>query len=387
MKTLRVGVIGAGMMGRQHVEAARRIPGVEVVALADANAALAARTCEELCIPGCFADYRQMLDEAAPDAVHNCTPNNLHFEINRELLRRGVNVYCEKPLANTSAETAELCALAEAAGVKAGVNFNYRQNAMVREMHERAHRVDDDPAENWGRTYLVRGHYIQDWMMYDSDYNWRCDPAVGGPSRTVADVGSHWFDTVQFITGKRIVRVNAELATVLPQRKRFAAQGATFAGQTGGAYELVDIGTEDAAFVMMEFEDGVKGIVTLSQVTGGHKNDLEISVDGSNYSMTWRQEEADKLWIGARPFGTIQKHAGPEMLQGDAVRYATLPSGHPVGWHDALRNGIREFYAAVRGGAADNYATFRDGDQVVRIVEACLKSSREKKWADVEVPR
>ena len=127
--------------------------------------------------------------------------------------------------------------------------------------------------------------------------------------------------------------------------------------------------------------------MTLSQVTGGHKNDLEISVDGSNYSMTWRQEEADKLWIGARPFGTIQKHAGPEMLQGDAVRYATLPSGHPVGWHDALRNGIREFYAAVRGGAADNYATFRDGDQVVRIVEACLKSSREKKWADVEVPR
>lgn len=384
MKKLRVGIIGAGMMGRQHTEAARRIPGVEVVALADANEELAKKTCEELCIPGCYDDYMEMLEKEELDVIHNCTPNSLHYSINKEIIAKGINVYCEKPLANTSEETGELVKLAEEAGVFAGVNFNYRQNAMVREMNERAHRVDEDPAEDWGRTFMVRGQYIQDWMMYDTDYNWRCDKKVGGESRTIADIGSHWFDTAQFITGKKIVKVYADLYTALKQRKRFKTQGATFSSQSGGEYELVDIDTEDAAFIMAEFEDGVRGVVTVSQISGGHKNDLEISVDGSNYSMTWRQEDADKLWIGARKFGTIEKHAGPEMLQGDAVRYATLPSGHPVGWADALRNGIREFYDSVRGSEKTNYATFADGDYIVRIVEACLRSDKEKKWVEVK---
>ena len=384
MKKLRVGIIGAGMMGRQHTEAARRIPGVEVVALADANEELAKKTCEELCIPGCYSDYMEMLEKEELDVVHNCTPNSLHYSINKEIIAKGINIYCEKPLANTSEETGELVKLAKEAGVFAGVNFNYRQNAMVREMNERAHRVDEDPAEDWGRTFMVRGQYIQDWMMYDTDYNWRCDKKVGGESRTIADIGSHWFDTAQFITGKKIVKVYADLYTALKQRKRFKTQGATFTSQSGGEYELVDIDTEDAAFIMVEFEDGVRGIVTVSQISGGHKNDLEISVDGSNYSMTWRQEDADKLWIGARKFGTIEKHAGPEMLQGDAVRYATLPSGHPVGWADALRNGIREFYDSVRGSEKTNYATFADGDYIVRIVEACLRSDKEKKWVEVK---
>ena len=384
MKKMRIGIIGAGMMGKQHTEAARRIPGVEVVALADADMKLAEKTCKELCIPGCYGDYKEMLEKEQLDVVHNCTPNSLHYTINKDIIARGINVYCEKPLANTSEETSKLVRLADEAGVKAGVNFNYRQNAIVREMNERIQHTGENIAENWGHTFMVRGQYIQDWMMYDTDYNWRCDKAVGGGSRTIADIGSHWFDTVQFITGKKITRVYAELYTALEQRKRFRTQGITFASQSGDDFELVDIDTEDAAFILVEFEDRVKGAVTLSQISGGHKNDLEISIDGSNYSMTWKQEEADKLWIGDRKLGTVKKYAGAEMLRGDALRYATLPSGHPVGWADALRNGIREFYSAVRGSDKINYASFADGDYIVRIVEACLRSDREKKWVEVK---
>lgn len=379
MRKLRVGVIGAGMMGQNHIEAIRRIPGTEVVALADANLQFAKSIADKLGIENVYGDYSVMLEEANLDVVHNCTPNSLHYAINKDIIKHNINVYCEKPLANTAEETSELARLAEQHKVFTAVNFNYRHNAIVREMHERV----ADKAE-WGNTYLVHGQYVQDWMMYDSDYNWRCVPAIGGPSRTVADIGSHWFDTVQYILGEKIVRVNAELTTVLPQRKKFAAQGATFTSQSGDDFEWVDIDTEDTAFITVEFESGVKGNVVLSQVSGGHKNDFCIHIDGSSYSMNWEQENADKLVIGSREIGNILRHAGPEMLRGSAKGYGTLPSGHPVGWADALKNAISAFYTAVSGGEAPAYATFADGDYTVRIVEACLRSSKTKTWTEVK---
>lgn len=380
MKTIKVGIIGMGFIGRQHVEALRRIPGVEIVAITDTNEASGRKACEELFIPHHYTDYKEMLEKEDLDAVHNCTPNQLHYAINKDIIAHGIHVYCEKPLANTSEETEELVQLAKEHNVYAGVNFNYRQNAIVRQMHERIH----DEKQAWGRTYLVRGHYLQDWMMYDTDYNWRVVPEIGGPSRTVADIGSHWFDTVQYILGQRIVRVFADLEIVLKQRKKARKAVETFQEASEDmAYDLVDVQNEDMAFVMVEFEDGTKGQVTLSQLTGGHKNDLEVSVDGSRYSMTWRQENADKLLVEDRREGSTIRYAGAEFLSGDAVRYASLPSGHAVGWADAFRNGMREFYRTVRDGAPQNYASFADASRIVKIVEACMKSSREGRWVEV----
>lgn len=376
-KKIRTGIIGAGMMGRTHTEALRRIPGVEVAALADRIEVLARRSCEELCIPGVYTDYREMLAKEHLDAVHICTPNFVHFEACKAAIEAGVPVYCEKPLANTAAEADELTALARERGVLCAVNFNYRHNAVVQEMRQRV------AAGDWGRTFLLRGAYLQDWMMYDSDYNWRCIPQMGGASRTVADIGSHWFDTVQFITGKKIVRVYAKLMTVLPQRKKFTAQAATFQKQSGDSYELVDIDTEDAAFLLVQLEDGVMGNLVLSQVSAGCKNGLTVSVDGSCYSMTWNQETPDRLFLGSRQQGTTCVQASADVLHGDARRYATLPAGHVVGWNDALCSALQSFYEELSGKPNHRFARFADGAGIVHIVDACLTSNQTGQWVEV----
>ena len=384
MRKLRVAVIGGGFIGKQHIEAIRRIPGTEVVALSERREEAAKALSEELAIPAYYTDYQEMLEKEKPEVVHICTPNNTHFAIAKDVIERGIYAYCEKPLGMNSEETEALARLVVSRNTKAGVNFNYRQNAMVREMHERLYGEVEDLLGPAGEIYAVRGHYLQDWMMYDTDYNWRVVPELGGVSRTIADIGSHWFDTVQFITGHRIVKVFCNMQTVIPQRKKPTRQVKTFESAAPGEYELVDIQSEDSAFVMVEFDNGMKGQVTLSQVAGGHKNDLQVDIDAANYSMTWRQEHADKLDINHRVIGNIVRFAGPDMVTGDAVRYAQLNSGHSVGWADALKNTIGEFYRTIRERADVNYATFTEADYVVRIVEACLKSAKEGRWIKVE---
>ena len=383
MQTLRVAVIGGGFIGKQHMEAIRRIPGTQIVAISEMFEASAKRLAEEQAIPAWCRGFHEMLEKEKPDVVHICTPNNTHFQIAKDVINFGAYAYCEKPLGMNSEETTELAKLVIAKGTKAGVNFNYRQNAMVREMHERIFGEINDPLGPVGKVYAVRGHYLQDWMMYDTDYNWRVVPELGGVSRTIADIGSHWFDTVQYVYGHRIVKVFCDMQTVIPQRKKPLKQVKTFETAAPDEYELVDISSEDSAFVIVEFDNGTKGQVTLSQVAGGHKNDLQVDIDGSNYSMTWQQEYADKLDINHRQTGNIVRFAGPDMVSGDAVRYAQLSSGHSVGWADALKNTISEFYRTLRG-AEVNYATFTEADYVVRIVEACLKSSKEGRWVEVE---
>lgn len=384
MRTMKVAIIGAGMMGRYHAQALRRIPMVEIVGLADPSEEFADKVCKELGIAHVYTDYLEMLDKEKPDVVHNCTPNHLHYEINKEIISRGIHVFCEKPLAMNSEESEALVHLAKEKGVFAGVNFNYRQNAIVRDMNERIRGiVSENDQKVWGKTFLIHGHYVQDWMQFDSDFNWRCLSEFGGVSRTVADIGSHWFDTVQYITGKKITRVYAKMTNVIPKRKKFS-QSTTFSNeQKSHNYELMDIDTEDMAFVMFEMEDGVQGSAVFSQVSGGRKNDMSINFDGSQYAMTWNQENPDKLIIRDREKGTTMKYAGPEMLHGDAKRYASLPSGHPVGWADALMNGIYEYYRTICEDAPINYATFEDGNNIVKIVEACVRSNKENTWIEV----
>lgn len=376
-KIIRVGIVGAGMMGKTHTEALRRIPGVEVAALADTNEALAQKACEELFIPSVYTDAAKMIREEHLDSVHVCTPNFAHYDVCRLAIESGCNVYCEKPLVNTYKEAIELCRLAEEHQVAAAVNFNYRHNAIVQDMHERVMSKD------WGHTFLVHGHYIQDWMMYEEDYNWRCIPELGGKSRTIADIGSHWFDTVQFILGKRITGVYANLMTVLPRRKKYSQQAETFARQSGDSYELVEITSEDAAFILVRFEDGTMGNLVVSQVSGGHKNDFEINIDGSHYAMNWRQEYPDQLLLGQRETGTTLVHSAPDTLHGRAKSYATLPGGHVVAWNDALKNAIAQFYEYIRNGGEKHFADFAQGASVVKLVEACLESSEKNCWIDV----
>lgn len=374
----RVGIVGAGMMGKQHIEALRRIPGIEIAALADPDSELVQRTCVRTNIPRFYTDYGEMLQKESLDAVHICTPNYTHYRISRDALEAGVSVFCEKPLGNTSAETNELTKLAAKKQLAAGVNFNYRQNVVVREMHELVNTPD------WGRTFLIRGEYIQDWMMYDTDYNWRCIPEMNGPSRTIADVGSHWFDAVQYITGQKVAKVYAKLITVHHQRKKFDCQADTFEKQSGGSYQLMDIDSEDAAFVLFEMTDGTPGILTLSQVSAGYKNGMVISIDGAAGSLTWEQENVDKLLVRTRETGTTIKYAAAGDMHGEANRYTVLPGGHPVGWADGLKNSISAFYEYLNKKEPPRFASFEDGNRIVKIVEACLRSNKTGRWVDVE---
>ncbi|MEH7415649.1 Gfo/Idh/MocA family oxidoreductase [Neobacillus drentensis] len=385
MEKIKVGIIGTGFIGPTHIEAIRRLGFVEVAGLAETSQEMAEKKAAELGIPKAFGDYREMLKDSEIQVVHNCTPNHLHFAINKEIILAGKHVVSEKPLAMNSDESAELLELAEKQGVIHAVNFNYRQHASVQNLKAKITEGD------LGIVNLVHGSYLQDWLLYETDYNWRLAPEVGGKSRAVADIGSHWCDTVQFVTGKRIVEVFADLATVVPVRKKPPGNVATFGAQTAEdrQYEDVPINTEDYASVLVRFEDGARGVFTVSQVSAGRKNRLSFEINGNQASVFWNQEEPEKLWIGHRDKANEVLLADPALFSPEAKSAIHHPGGHNEGWPDALKNMMLNFYSFVRDGKSlktdkPNFATFADGHLSMCITDAILESNQQQKWVKVQ---
>jgi predicted dehydrogenase len=368
MKTLRIGLIGLGLIGKQHAESIGRIPGIQLVAITEFNAHLLEEQKKYLRV-NAYPDYKEMIEKESLDVIHNCTPNMLHYEINKYALEKGIAVYSEKPLAISVEQGKELTLLAQKKSLANGVNFNYRNNVLIQEMKVRMQKKDA------GRCLLIHGHYLQDWLLYDTDSNWRLDAKEGGLSRALADIGSHWFDTVQVITGKKVAAVYAQNFIAHPVRKK------TIEGKT------VDypVETEDGGMIFFEMEDGVRGSVLISQVSAGYKNQLFVSVDCEKYSMRWNQEQSDRLLIGTRESGVSELFASSDAVDEQVKRYATLPSGHPVGWADAFTNGIREFYRSIFDHSPDNpsYSDFENGTDIMKIVDACLRSNQSGKWEKV----
>ncbi|RXZ01571.1 Gfo/Idh/MocA family protein [Fictibacillus sp. S7] len=383
MEKIKVGIIGTGFIGPTHIEAIRRLGFVEVYALAESSQDSAEEKAAKLGIPNAYGDYREMLKNKEIQVVHNCTPNHLHFEINRDIILAGKHVLSEKPLAMSSRESEELLALATEKKVVHGVNFNYRQFPVLKQLET---MVQNDEI---GKVNLVHGSYLQDWLLFDTDYNWRLAPGTGGRSRAVADIGSHWCDTVQYVTGKKIVEVFADLATVIPVRKKPVVNVSTFGGQQteDESYENVPIHTEDYASVLVRFNDGTKGVFTVSQVSAGRKNRLSFELNGSKCSAYWNQEEPEKLWIGHRNRANEVLLADPALFSADAKSYIHHPGGHNEGWPDALKNMMLNFYTSIRdgqtSGAEINFATFEDGHRSMCITEAILESHEHQKWVKV----
>jgi predicted dehydrogenase len=381
MKTLKIGIIGAGFSGQQHIEAIRRIPGTEVIALVENDTPVGEDVCTRMGIPRYYHNHLELLADPEVEIVHNCTPNSEHYPLNRDVILSGRHIFSEKPLAISTDESAALTALSSEYKVANAVNFNYRQNAMVQVMRQRLQTGEP------GRLLTVHGHYLQDWLLFESDCTWRLNPRIGGPSRAVGDIGSHWFDLVQFVTSQKIREIYAQLITVHPVRRYYLNRQETFS-QAGGDYQDITVETEDAAFIMFRLEDGTPGGLMVSQVCAGRKNDLQINISASQYAMDWAQENPDKLNIGHRDRPNELLFASPAALTGAARRYAPLPSGHPVAWADSLRNGIAEFYTSIRNGSfqekAQTYATFQDGHDVMKVVEACLISDQEKRWVTID---
>lgn len=387
MKPIRTAVIGTGFIGPAHLEALQRIGGVQVVALASIETEKARILGERFSIPKVYDKWEDAVADSDVEVIHNCTPNNLHFAINKAALNAGKHVISEKPLTMTSKESAELVNLAAKKGVVNAINFNYRFYPLVQ--HARAMMARGE----LGKVYLVHGHYLQDWLYYDTDYNWRLETKLSGVSRAIADIGSHWCDLVQFVTGSKITSVFADLMTVHPKRKRPRGAIETFKGKemkASGDAEEIPISTEDTGVVMLRFENGAKGVVTVSQVSAGRKNCEEINIDGSKAAISWNQEEPNQLWVGHREKANEVIIKDPSLLYEEARKYAHYPGGHPEGYPDGPMNLFINVYDFIRSGKnprkdAPDFPTFADGHWENKIVDAVLKSNDSCKWIEVKL--
>ncbi len=379
MKKLRTAVFGTGFMGKVHTEGIRRLGNVEIVAIAASNEEKARKFADEVSVEGATGDYRTLLDDPTLDAVHICTPNALHFPMAMAALEAGKNVLCEKPLATSVEEAQKLVAKAKERNLANCTFHNLRYYPMVQQMR----RLRESGA--LGEIYVVQGTYSQDWLLYDTDWNWRIDPQANGRSRAFADIGTHWCDMVEHISGERITSLCADLQTFHEKRKKPTGSVETFSGKTfqPSDYEEVPIDTEDFAAVLLRLGNRTRGAFTVSQISAGRKNRLFMEVYGSKGSVAWDQEKPDELWMGKRnePNNVVVKDAS---LMLEAARdYADLPGGHSEGYDDTFKQVFRRFYRTVADRtAAVEYPQFTDGLRQLQILDKVLSSSNARAWVD-----
>ena len=381
MKTLKTGIIGTGYIGPAHIEALRRINNVEVTAVAEANQKLADAKAKLFGIADAYGDYKDMLSDENIDVIHNCTPNFMHLQVNKDILNAGKHCISEKPLGMNSKESAELVKLAKEKGLVNAVNFNYRYYPLVQQARMMVKNGE------LGKVFAAQGCYMQDWLLYDTDWSWRLDPKMAGESRVMGDIGSHWFDLIQFVTGKRIVKVFADLLTLYEYRKKPKVELETFSGKElkPENYEKVKIESEDYGHVLIEFDDGSKGMTCISHVSSGRKNHIVFELNGTKKSIWWDHERPNELMIGNRnePNQLMLKDA--VLMDREVKDYAHYPAGHNEGYPSAVKNFCRNVYRYIIGESKKiDFATFEDGHVADSIVEAVLESNSQKRWIVVK---
>jgi len=367
-------------MGRVHSEAIRRLGNVEVAAIADATQDLAECFARQIGVERATGDYRTLLDDPELEAVHVCTPNALHFPISKDFMLAGKHVLCEKPLAVSAAEACELVEIASTQKVANCLNHNLRYYPVVQ--HIRRMRENGD----LGEILVVQGTYSQDWLLYDTDWNWRIEVKDNGPLRVMGDIGSHWMDMIQHLTGLPITSLCADLQIFHKTRKRPKMAVETFAGKTlrPEDYDEVPIDTEDFGAVLVRLGDRARGAFTASQVSSGCKNRLQVEIYGTKGGVIWNQERPDELWIGQRNANNQLIVKDPSLLAEKARSFADLPGGHSEGYDDAHKQVFRRFYQTVADRSAPvDYPTFQDGARMMHILEKVLESSQKRAWVDI----
>jgi predicted dehydrogenase len=372
-------VIGSGFIGTVHTEGLRRI-GVQVRGILGSSAERAAASARRLGVPTAWASLDELLDDATVDVVHVTSPNHLHHPQVKAILAAGKHVICEKPLAMTSTESAELVALAEASDRITAVNFNIRFYPVNQHLRE---SIADG---SLGDVRLITGHYFQDWLLLETDWNWRLEPEIGGTLRAVGDIGSHWLDLTSFVTGERVAAVMADLATFIPVRQQPAGPVETFSTERAAQTVPREIRTEDVATILVRYESGARGAVAISQLSAGRKNSLQYEIDGSTAAAAWDSETPDHLWLGHRDRPNEILLRNPALMNAAGRAAAALPGGHVEGFGDTFPALFRAVYADVLAGGRDDrppYATFADGHEEMLVGDAVLRSSREGRWVDV----
>ncbi len=378
MRKLKTVIFGTGFMGRVHTEAVRRLGRVEVVGVAGSTAERARKFADAQGIERSTGDYRELLADPEIDAVHICTPNSLHFPMGMAAMEAGKHVMCEKPLASTLREAETMTAMAREKQLANCTLYNLRSYPQVQNM--RGLRECGD----LGEIRVVQGTYSQDWLLYDTDWNWRVEAE---PSRTFADIGTHWCDLIEHITGQRITSLCADLNTFHHTRKKPKGSVETFSGKTlqPSEYSEFKVTTEDYGGMIFQLGESAKGSMTVSQIAAGRKNRLFVEIFGSKASVAWNGECPDELWIGHRNSPNEIVIKDPTLFPEPARSYADLPGGHSEGYDDTFKQVFRRFYRVVADRhAAVEYPTFEDGLRQLRVLDTVLASSQNRAWADVK---
>jgi predicted dehydrogenase len=354
---IRVGIIGGGFMGRVHTQAARSA-GAQIVGIASSSAESAQRAAETYDIAKAYASAEELIADPSIQLVHICTPNASHAELSLKAISAGKHVICEKPLSVSVAEAQQLVDAAAAKNLVASVPFVYRFHPMVREARDRV------ATGKTGRVISIRGSYLQDWLMSPDDTNWRVDASAGGASRAFGDIGSHLVDLTEFVTGDRLVAINAVSNIAYPER----------AGKT--------VTTEDEVVLLFRSANGIIGTLMVSQVAPGRKNRLQLDIAGTVESIEFNQEQPESLWLGRQSESVILPR-DENQNSAAANRYSTVPSGHPMGYVDAFAAFVRDTYSAVRGQSVDGLPRFEDGLRSAHVIDAVLKSAASGQWVNL----
>jgi len=375
-KSFKVGVIGVGFIGAAHIEQLRRLGNVEVIALAD-DVGFREKA-EALCVPKGYECYKELIDNEKLDCVHICTPNNSHYEIAMHAMQRGIHVVCEKPMTMTVKEGEDLLAFAKEKKLIHAMNFNCRFYPMAFQMREMIRNGD------LGDIYTIHGGYFQDWLFYNTDYNWRLEPELSGESRAFADIGSHWIDLVEFVTGLKVTEVLADFETFHKTRKKPKVAIDTYSGMAlrPEDYDEVSINTEDYATVLFHLENGAHACCNITQVFAGRKNQMVVAIAGSKSSLYWDSELSNELWIGRRDTANGQLVKDPSILAPETVNITSYPGGHVEGFPDTFKQNFKKIYSDIEAGGAKNpdYADFTAGVREMIVCEKVLQSAKERRW-------
>ncbi|MDO8965754.1 Gfo/Idh/MocA family protein [Algoriphagus sp.] len=380
-QTIKAAIVGTGFIGPAHLEALRRLPNVEVVALCEVTQELANEKAKVLGIPRAYT-FDEMLKQDDIDVVHICTPNFLHFAQAKAVLESEKHVICEKPLAVKIHEAEELVKIASATGLVNAVHFNLRYYPMVRQMKTMREKGD------LGEVYSVMGSYLQDWLFFQTDYNWRLEPDKSGDSRAIADIGSHLLDITEYVTGLKITEVMADFSTVHKTRLKPLKAIETYSDTKLQAsdYAEVPINTEDHATVLLRFDNGSKGSITVSQVSAGRKNRLNIEIAGSKSNFEFNSERPNELWIGKRDKANEQLMKDPSLAYPEASALISFPGGHNEGFPDTSKQMFKEVYAAIAVGKQPenpSYPTFASGLRELIIGERIVESDKKQAWVKI----
>lgn len=368
-RRIRLGMVGGGagsFIGSAHRTAARLDDDYELVAAAlssDPQRARSSGAALRLDPARCYDDWREMarVEAARPDgidAVAIVTPNHLHVPVARAFIQHGIHVVCDKPLAISVAEAAQLRDEVRASGLLFMVTHTYSGYPMVRHARElvRGGAI--------GEVRVVQVEYAQDWLAEPLEASgqkqavWRADPRLAGPAGALGDIGTHAYHLATHVSGLELESLCAELHTFVPGRR-----------------------LDDHVQAMLRFAGGARGMLWASQVAVGNANRLQLRVYGSRGGLHFDQEQPDTLWLSRLGEDARWVRRGATAVGGAAAAATRLPTGHPEGYYEALAQLYKDFAAAWRGredGSAPGigeYPDIEDGYRGMQFIDAVLRSN------------